>query len=452
MEEKDINELTEQEETLSGNVENDDPIESEELIEEEPADEDPAVEDESEEAPAKPDAPKKKKKLAKWKIALICVAAFILFLGLAAGIFFLVGALNSHERESLDLEFHNTKPAYAVSYTATELNLIKKAMKDDADEDTVKKAIAMIYAKANNNKINNSPSAVAVLRGEGSATLDFGAQKPSGTMIVRGIKAQSGNEFYYQKGAAIIKCSIPPLQSTLEDVLNQQERLYSNGVDDFRATYNSETGLTTLKGADALISTDKVIELEYIPFLKMSVPAKTKYKTYTKKKLYEKAYYLDDPREITNFKITEDTIVLKELKEGEKYIELNEEEGYYTCRFSLLVEGEGHDECVQNSRQYLRDSAGSDNLEYGKFDVTLEVWENGWLKRMRDEEIWQGTVSVPVLGSSTTSSDTWYESIIFYDYNEELFSAEDAEKFEGEDWVQKLIAAYKEQIDNAPRK
>ena len=441
MEERDFSEeMTD--ETLPEDIvvsDEDDPIESEDPIEEAPVEE-PTVKTDEPAAP-EPAAPKKKRKLKKWQIALICVGGFILLLGIAIGIFFLVGALTAHPRDPLEVEFHNTAPNYAVSYTEAELAIINKGMSADATEDDIILAIATIYAKANYNKIYNTPSAVAILRGEGSAALEIAGQKPSGTMIVRGIKAQAGDEFYYQKAAPIMKCSIEALQPRLEDSLNQQERSYSNGKDDFRST-------GTLKGPDSKIKTDEdEIETKTIPFVKVDVPAKSKIRSLASLEAFnKKCYYLEDAREITNFKITKDTIVLKPLEEGQKYIEIVETEDgekYYVCRFSLDVE---NDECVQYSRQYLRDSAKSDNLQYGKFDVVLEVWENGYLKMMHDDEKWEGTVKI---GNSTTSSESWYETIVFYNFDADLFTEEDAAEYEGEDWVEKLIAHYKEELDNA---
>ena len=419
----------------SENVDDVDPIEPEEVKEPEPASEEP----------------KKKKKLKKWQIALICVGGFFVLVGIAVGIFFLVGYLTSVKRKPLQVDFHNTKPAYAVSYTDSELALINSAMANGASEATIREAIAMIYNKANDNKINHTTGAVAVLRGQGGARLN--ELNAGGTMIVRGIKAQSGDKFYYQKGAAIVVCSVSSLQSTLEGILNQQERTYTDG-DDFFLT----TG--TLKGKQALISKDDEIETKTIPFIKMDVPSKKRQNTDfdSKEAFYEAAYYLDDPREITNFRINKDTVVLKTLEEGQKYIEIKEDENgdkYYVCRFSLLIEGEGHDECVEISRKYLRDSSGSDNLEYGQYDIRLEVWDNGYLKMMHDDEQWQGTISL--LGKSiTTASTNWYESIIFYNYDETILTEEDAEEYRGDDegatWVEKLVTHYKAELDNAPAK
>lgn len=443
MEEKDIMEQGLGEETTEPNaidaIAADEPTEA---PQEAPEEESKTLVDSDEEIEetANADAKPPKKKLSKGKIALICVASFILLVGIGIGLFFLIGGLLAREIVPKDVDFDNKAPAYAVTYTAAEQTLINNAMKDGASEDTVKEAIAMIYQKANYNKIH-CEQAVAVLRGQGSAALEIMGQKPSGSMIVRGIKVQYGDEFYYQKGAPIISCSVPALKSILEDALNQQERAYTNLTDDFRLT-------GTLKGDKAKINTSGEVELEYIPFIDVDVPdAINLYQS--KEKFFEKGYYLEDPREINNFLINKDTIVLKQLEEGQKYIEYDEEGEYYICRFSLLVEGEGHDECVQVARQYLRDSADSTDLEYGKFDVTLEVWKNGYLKKMHDEERWEGSVKI---GGAKTSSETWYESIVYYDFDEKLFSEADAAEYEGEDWAKKIIDHYRAELDGISKK
>jgi len=73
------------------------------------------------------------------------------------------------------------------------------------------------------------------------------------------------------------------------------------------------------------------------------------------------------------------------------------------------------------------------------------VWDNGYLKRMYDEERWEGTIK---LGGSTTSSESWYECIMYYDYAESLFNEEDAEAYEGEDWATLMLEHYKEELDS----
>ena len=169
------------------------------------------------------------------------------------------------------------------------------------------------------------------------------------------------------------------------------------------------------------------------------------------KKSYEKfkedGFYLEDPREITNFNITTDTIVLKPLEEGKERIEMYQTEDgdkYYVCRFSLMITGDDRDNCVHYAREYLRKSAKSDDLEYKKFDVTLEIWENGYFKMMHDEEEWEGTAS-----GANTSSRSWYESITYYEFSPEIFNETDAAAYQGETWAQKIIAHYKEELDNA---
>ena len=297
----------------------------------------------------------------------------------------------------------------------------------------------MIYNKANYNKIHNTPQALAVLRGQGSAAVELLGQSPNGSMIVRGIKAQSGDEFYYQKAAKLVECSVPSVQAILEKSLNQQERAYTNGTDDYRLT-------GTLKGKNAKIL--KEPETTTVPFVAVGVPEKSKITSYDKENFYQEGFYLDDPREITNFRVTKDYIVLKELKEGEEYIEYDEDGKFYTCRFSLLIEGEGHDDCVEISRRYLRKSANSENLEYEKYDVRFEVWDNGYLKMMHDDEIWAGTAVMAGI-DVTTKSQSWYESVIYYDFDEALFNAEDAAAYEGEDWVSRLLAHYLDELDHA---
>ena len=445
MEEKDLNQLesdvTEEKDTTS------------ELRE--------AYEAQTEEQP-----PVKKKKMTKKKLVLIIVASVILAILLAGALFLLISKLLTQTFSVVKIDSPNTPPAVAVSYTADELALIQLGMAEDASDEEIKQAIAMIYAKANSNKINNTAQAITVLQGKGSADA-FGAV---GSMVVRGIKVQAGSEFYYQKAAPIVECKPDLLQPTIAAVLEQQERVYTNGTDDFRYT-------GTLKGSQAKIMLDeeKAPMTVTVPFVPVGVPKKSNIKSAeSKAAFYEKGYYLQDPREITNFNILADYIVLKDdwndesnrNEEAEqaaesadktiKRIELCQTpdgDRFYVCRFSLLVEGAGHDDCVQTARRYLRDSANSTDLEYQRFDVRLEVWENGFFKMMHDEEIWAGTSKNETFNlEAKTTSSSWYESITYYNLDSALFTKEDYAEYEGEDWAAKIIAHYKAELDNAPKK
>ena len=380
-------------------------------------------------------APKGRRKITKGKIAVICVASFILLVGIAVGLFFLIGTLLAKDIDIPEGKYDPARPAAETTFSAEETAKITSALAnvDTMSESEIKELIAMMYQKANYNKIHNADQAIAVLRGQGWATLE--AVGASGSMAVRGFKVQAGSEFYYQKAAPIVDCDPKAAQPILEKSLPQQERAYTNGVNDFRLT-------GTLKGKYAKIKLDPAknpLTLT-LPFVPVDIPSKIK--TYKKADFYENGFYREDPREITNFLITKDTIVLKPLEDGQKHIEYDAEKKLYTLRFSLLIEGEGHDECVEIARSYLRNSAKSDDLEYKKFDVTLEIWDNGYLKRMHDEEEWLGSAS-----GATTSSKSWYESIIYYDFDETLFTEADAKAYAGDDWAAKIIAHYKEELD-----
>lgn len=452
MEEKKKDELTEQ------------ILPTEEIREQEPA---PAPEEAVEEkdtttelreqyeeavAEGKEEGMKKRKKFTKKKIVLMSVGGFILLVIIAVGLFFLISTLLWKEPpKSKYVDFKNPPPDVETTYSAAQTTMITESLAlaasntelAEADKDKIKATIAEMYQKANYNKIH-CDQALAALRGEGHAALTVEALgqtfEPSGGMIVRGIKVQSGKEFYYQKVAMVNDCSVkvPLVLSIVKKKLNQQERAYTNGVDDFRLT-------GTLKDPDMKISDEN--EYETVPFLKGDLPKKiTYYDSYEGANGFRKnGYYLEDPREITNFKIIKDYIVLGELMEGQQYIEYDEEKGYYTLRFSLAYD---NDDCVQVARQYLRDSAQKDvpaneqDLQYGKFDIVMEVWENGYLKMMHDDEEWHGTVD----GTETTST-SWYESVMFYGYAASLFEEEDQARYEGDDWAKKVIANYKEELD-----
>lgn len=408
-----------------------------------------AVSDDAPEAVVTVSEPKKKrKKWSKKKIALFVVVGFILFLALAFGIYVLVGTLTRKDHDIKERTFSGSAPAHlANTITAENQTSLDAAIalsgKDaseltDADRATIKERIAYLYNLANYNKIHNTDQAIAFLQGDGGAALG----SIVGKMFVRGFKVQAGEEYYYQKAAMIYECSESYMQSTLESILNQQERAYADQE-------NNVYKLTdTLKGDDAnIINKD---EIEYVPFIEVDVPDTVQ--TTDKAGFYSVGYYVDDPREIQNFRIAAEHIILNENSANEKlrgkpffeYVDDTEfGMGYYICRFSLDYL---NDYCVDKSRAYLRASANSDNLEYAQYDVVLEVWENGYLKRMYDDEKWTGDIKKP---KATTTSTSWYEITMFYSYDDSLkayFDPSVVEKYDVENWAEKIIADYRKDL------
>ena len=377
-------------------------------------------------------AAKKKKKLKAWQIVLIVIGAIIVAAGIGVGLFFLIGELTYKEYVPVEVELDSARPNVATTFTPEEQAKIDLALADNATEDQVKEAIALIYAKANANKIG-ADKAIAIARGDGTASVDISflgkVVTADGGMAVRGFKVQSGDAFYYQKGAKVVDCSIKGAMTIVANMLNQQERTFESGTGDYKTVQ--------LKGADAKVGKNETATL---PYFTLGDP-KSVTTCADRDEFMVKGYYLDDPRELSNFRINKSTIVLKELAEGEKYIEYDATKKFYTMRFSLLIEGENRAECVGKARQYLRDSSGSENLEFAKYDLQLQVWDNGYAKFVHDDEIWSGEMNMAGT-KSTTSSNSWYECTFYYDFDEKLFTEEDAAKYQEGNWAQMIIDDY----------
>ncbi len=322
-----------------------------------------------------------------------------------------------------------------ITYTANEYRLIQNTLAENASEESIKEAIAMIYARANDNKINHTSDALAVLREQSTARI-FGT---TATMSICGIQAQADNLFYSQKAGAVTACDVAALTKTLKDLVNQQEITYSNGVDDFRTTGVLRGNKTSFRDEQPL---------EVIPFLVADTPNARYIRTFSEKENFEEnSYYLNDPREITNLRITKDTIVLNELNTNQKHIEYDETKRCYTCRFSILIEGSGSAVCLEKPLSYYSDNNISD-VNYTQYDIVLEVWENGYLNKMQIIEAWTGTSKI-VKSETTISENVFSETRLYYSFERSLFSTEDALAYEGNDWVEKLINHYKTELDNA---
>jgi len=106
--------------------------------------------------------------------------------------------------------------------------------------------------------------------------------------------------------------------------------------------------------------------------------------------------------ELTNFKINAST-----LKADSCSIVYNEDDELYTVVYEIDITNE---DAVERPRASLRKSSSSSNLEYLKYKVTMELWDNGLIKTYSTEEEWAGTLKLGLSfeGASESKNTDYY--------------------------------------------
>ena len=122
-------------------------------------------------------------------------------------------------------------------------------------------------------------------------------------------------------------------------------------------------------------------------------------------KYKEKEYIRSDYRELTNFVINRDTIKADTA-------EISYEEGMFTLYFEIDLENkEARDTATEYARANMREASSSNDLEYAIYNVTIEVYDNGLIRKYTKEESWEATLKILFWsphGASLSETSVYY--------------------------------------------
>ena len=420
-------------------------------------------------------AKKPKKKIGKLKLSLIIVGSFIGVIVLAVAGFLGITRLLNKPVPVEPIALHPLKPLISISPSgevtvvgsipapeepeegseggapaekpdpgpttiSEELQAkLANAMKLGASDKVKAEAAMELYALANANKLK-AKNCVMVAQGDGTAKVGMGALGASGSMAVRAFKVQNDGEYYYQKGAKLTNVSVGTTDM-LEKVLNKQERAYTSAD-------HTVCRAAMLSGASARVAVDvprKEVFSKTLPFIKLDVTNRNglydAYKTeYTYEEFLNAAFFAEDPLEINNFQYRAEAIY-------DVTIRMLEDNGqsYYDIVFYVQPKDEA---TVKVARDYLRESSGSENLEFSYLKVNLRIWDNGFIHSFKDWEKWEGDVDLTDKIGGKSSSDTSYEATFYWDYDslvaDGILEAEDPD-IHKETYTQDIINKYASQ-------
>ena len=352
-----------------------------------------------EEALSEPESPKKKK-LSKKKLIIIIVASVLVAALLGFLLWFFIPSGPASTADNLVLT--PGKPSVTAVIPADIQAKVDLALAPTATDAQKQEAFIALYNLANQNKID-AAQCVMVAQGSGSALV---AKSAGGTMTVRAFKVQANGEYYYQKGAKLMEVTMGK-KDVIEKVLDKQERAYCSAD-------KKTCRAVTLSGSTAQVDGDSFST--YIPFLKLG----SRYKkdrlldefkaTYTYDEFAAATFISEggDCKEINNFKYAS-TDSIREVQS----FTYDAKEGYYDITVVVEVTDEA---TVSASREYLRQSADSKDLEYKKYVLNVKIWDNGYIRSFRDEEEWAGNATIIGSIKGESSSETWYEAAFYYDY------------------------------------
>ena len=116
-----------------------------------------------------------------------------------------------------------------------------------------------------------------------------------------------------------------------------------------------------------------------------------------------------DYRELNNFVLTPDTIRRDSIR-------ISYKDGLYTFTFRVnLEDGVSRDKATKYARAHLREVSKSEDLEYILYKVTIEMWDNGMIRKYTKEESWKASLKLPL--GIRPSGCSYSLTSVYYSWN-----------------------------------
>lgn len=217
--------------------------------------------------------------------------------------------------------------------------------------------------------VQNTDHLLRLALGDGSGTSDFGTEL-TGNMKVRSLTAIEDKFYYYAQSGVVYSSDPESLLGVSKLILEQCKRVYSN--DNYENSIEQDQG-----------NSGKPVLIDKFPYFSDSIDKKYK------KVKNPISYHLKHKKELTNFKIDENSFIENSLS-----LEYDSKEKLYKIAFNLDCK---NDKVVFKPRELLRKCSKSKDLEYNYFNVKLEVYDNGLLKSFTADESWEATINLGLL-------------------------------------------------------
>ena len=319
------------------------------------------------------------------KKKLLIIIAIVLVVAVSVTLIFILKPKEpTPERGEFDYRNYNRRYDN-VSFTVTPIDAEIAGGNDVA-------AVLHLLSVANSNVIaaNYLASASTGDGSAGSSLLDM-----NGTLEFGDIYIRDNGAFYSQSVARITEAtSSSPIDllGFAQALLDQADRKYSADGETFY--------VQKVKG----MSGESRMILDY-PYGSAEF-SEGAVEQFTLEQYKEEEYVKEYYNELSNFVFAEDTILPDNVV-------ITYVDGLYTCNFEVnLVDIAARDKATEFSRANMREASDSDDLQYVLYKVTIEIYDNGLIKKYTKEESWEATLNLP-LGLSPHGSSHSITSVFY---------------------------------------
>lgn len=301
--------------------------------------------------------------------------------------------------DKLNVE-EGSKPNFVNKILPDELTLINAGLESGATEAEIKTAVLALFDAAD--RIQREAELLFTIS-DGGGYAKTGAE---GYMTVRGFYFRNGSGYYSQSAGEVTSANVGAVNAIgpARNMLDQLSRTYTADMQTF-------TREKAAKGSKAK-KPDVTAYGDDFPYVKVDFSGCTK-NEYNLEDWKVEARVLNQVGELSNFDFKADAI-----KDAE--ISYDDDEEFYTISFALDTGKKGtqaYDDVVNFARAGLREASTSDDLDYVVYNMTLEVWDNGYIRSVSSVENWEATLQISMFnikGVSDSQNITFY----YWDWDE----------------------------------
>lgn len=294
-----------------------------------------------------------------------------------------------------DVESIATAPKGVASLLDSDDNaLIAKALDDSLSEEekaeATKQAVALLYEKANNSRIDNEGVSLMVQHSLGGSE--------QGRVYMNGFTLQNGKNWYYQLPAQAAEGDVAGFEfiaKLMAPIAGNLQIAYTTGDDSYEYFY--------IMGSNTMIN----CAFNTFPYATYVIPDGNEPTSYDS---FE-AYQAD--RNCRESQLELNNIGVIECKELMTNCTIEHKDGYYAVTFEMDCENATQEQLDEFQRFSKLDlDIGTIPLKntIKNWRAELEVWDTGYVKTFRSYEVWDMIVDIlsgyPV--SSTPSNEFVY--------------------------------------------
>lgn len=253
-------------------------------------------------------------------------------------------------------------------------NALNESLNEEEKAQATKDAVAMLYERANNSRIDNDGVSLMVQRSLGGSE--------QGRVYMNGFTLQNGDNWYYQLPAQAAEGDVAGFEiiaNLMAPIAGNLQIAYTTGNDSYEYFY--------IMGSDTQIDCSK----STFPYATYVIPdgnTPTAYDSF-------EAYQAD--RNCRASQLELNNIGVIECKELMNNCTIEDLEGYYKVTFEM--------DCANATAEQLEEfqKYSKLDLDIGTFPIDntiknwraeLEVWDNGYAKAFRSYEVWDMVVTV----------------------------------------------------------